>query len=52
MTVVELKALGYDLFAQIQQLQANLAQVNQMIGEKSKVEEVTPEVLPETPISE
>lgn len=37
MTVVELKALAYDILAQTQNLQAQLQTVNQVIAEKSKV---------------
>lgn len=51
MTVTELKALGYDIFAQVQKLQADLQTVNSMINEKSKPVEAVPvaKELPEKP---
>ena len=51
MKVVELKALGYDIFAQIQQCQRNLVEINNLIVEKTNGKATgrlrTPE--PETP---
>ena len=38
-TVVDLKAQAYDIFAQIEQLQMRLRQINQVIAEKLKVKE-------------
>ncbi len=35
MSVIELKALAYDIFAQIQQGQKDLVQVNNVIAEKT-----------------
>ena len=39
MSLTELKALAYDMIAQKEQLQGQLNQVNQMIGNKMREEE-------------
>lgn len=45
LSIVELKALAYDMFAQVQFIQSQLATLNAEIEKKSKeVKEVTPEV--------
>lgn len=45
LSIVELKALAYDMFAQVQFIQSQLTTVNAEIEKKSKeVKEVVPEV--------
>lgn len=49
-TIMELKAIAYDLIGSIENLQKNLAIVNQAIEQKSKEEaRVEPKVEVETP---
>ena len=40
MTLIELKAQAYDIFAQIEFLQKKLQETNQLIGEKINEEKV------------
>ena len=41
LSITELKAKAYDLLANLEYLQKQLAEVNQQIGEQMKNEEVT-----------